>query len=144
MKSGFHSLKGGNIMKITNYNLTRLLLFMFFAVVAYCQDDLYHAHAQVISPALVSIKPIVTNIQDKYVKISIECELTDSNSVSRFKSDIDKLTESFTSKIKEKSVNELETIEGKKQLKDELILLANEHYGETIVKNLYFTTFAIE
>ncbi len=96
--------------------------------------------------ALLSLEPFVLNLteQGKYLKVSMQFEFSDASYQPLVADKIPQLRDAIIILISSKSSESVSSPEGKFQLKDELILRANQAVGKDAFKNLYFTEFVMQ
>ena len=94
----------------------------------------------------VSLDPFVMNLaeQGRFLKLSMQFELTDKSYQPMVLDKIPKLRDAIIILISSKDSESLSSPEGKFQLKDELLLRANQIIGKGVFKNLYFTEFIMQ
>jgi flagellar FliL protein len=93
--------------------------------------------------ALVALDPFVVNLaeQGRYLKVTMELEVEDAANQTVVKDKLPNLRDAVITLLSSKSSESVSGPEGKFQLKDELILRANQAMGKEVFKNLYFTEF---
>ncbi|NWF52151.1 MAG: flagellar basal body-associated FliL family protein [Nitrospirae bacterium] len=99
-----------------------------------------------VKATLVPIEPLILNLseQGRFLKITMQFEISDP-SYQQFVSDyIPQLKDAIIILISSKSSDSISSPEGKLQLKDEILLRANQTVGKDIFKNLYFTEFVMQ
>ena len=95
--------------------------------------------------ALLSLEPFVLNLeQGRYLKVSMQFEFSDAAYQPLVADKIPQLKDAIIILISSKSSESVTSPEGKFQLKDELILRANQAVGKDVFKNLYFTEFVMQ
>ncbi|MBI4620041.1 MAG: flagellar basal body-associated FliL family protein [Desulfobacterales bacterium] len=94
----------------------------------------------------VSLDPFVMNLaeQGRFLKLSMQFELTDKSYQPMVLDKTPKLRDAIIILISSKDSESISSPEGKFQLKDELLLRANQIIGEGVFKNLYFTEFVMQ
>lgn len=95
---------------------------------------------------LFALDPFVLNLaeQGRFLKVSMQLELTDEASQASANERTPQLRDAFITLVSSKSADSLSSPEGKFQLKDELLLRANQAIGKDVVRNLYFTEFIMQ
>lgn len=95
-----------------------------------------------------SFDPFVVNLMDsggtKYLKVSIQIELSDSKFMEKAKNRTPQLRDAIITLITNKTSEELITAEGKIILKDEIKQRSNQILGEGTVLNVYLTDFVMQ
>jgi flagellar FliL protein len=96
--------------------------------------------------ALIPLDPFVLNLleQGRFLKVSMQFEITDESQREFVMSKIPQLRDAIITLVSSKSIESIASPEGKMQLKDELLLRANQVVGKEVFKNLYFTEFLIQ
>lgn len=95
---------------------------------------------------LVSMDPFVLNLaeQGRFLKVTMQFELADASYQQMVTENIPQLKDAIIILLSSKSIESIASPEGKLQLKDELLLRANQTVGKDIFKNLYFTEFVMQ
>ena len=95
---------------------------------------------------LIPLDPFVLNLaeQGRYLKVSIQLELSDPTSQEAVKSRLPLIRDAVITLVSSKSAESISSPEGKFQLKDELLLRANQAMEKDVFKNLYFTDFVMQ
>ncbi len=96
----------------------------------------------------MKLAPFIVNLRDnsgrRYLKLSITLELASSSAAV----DIDrmeaKIRDSIIVLLSSKTYADIGTVEGKYQLRDEVVLRINQFLDEKPVKTAYFTEFVIQ
>jgi flagellar FliL protein len=102
--------------------------------------------APVVKASLIALDPFVVNLAEpgRFLKMSIQLELSDPVSQPAVAEKIPQLRDTIITLMGSKSMESVSSSEGKFQLKDEIILRANQAVGKDIFKNLYFTEFVMQ
>lgn len=95
---------------------------------------------------LVAIDPFVLNLaeQGRFLKMSLQFDLIEESQRPTVENKIPQLRDAIITLVSSKSAESLASPEGKFQLKDELLLRANQAVGKEVFKNLYFTEFVMQ
>lgn len=95
---------------------------------------------------LLAIDPFVVNLaeQGRYLKVTMQFELIDEKTQDLITQRSPKLRDAIITLLSSKSAESVSGPEGKFQLKDELLLRANQAVGKEVFKNLYFTDFVMQ
>ena len=95
---------------------------------------------------LVALDPFVLNLaeQGRFLKVTIHFELADASYQHMVENNIPQLKDAIIILLSSKSVEAIASPEGKIQLKDELLLRANQTIGKDVIRNLYFTEFVMQ
>jgi len=94
-----------------------------------------------VKTSIISLDPFVLNLSDRgrYLKVTIQFEVTDENKTPQ-------LRDTIITLVSSKSLSSISSPEGKFQLKDELLFRANQIMGmdRDVMKNLYFSEFVMQ
>lgn len=95
---------------------------------------------------LIAVDPFVVNLSDygKYLKMTMQLELSDKSYEGLVKQKIPGIRDAVITLLSGKSSDSISGPEGKLQLKDEILLRANQVIGKDVFKNLYFTEFVMQ
>jgi len=95
---------------------------------------------------LVALDSFVLNLSERgrFLKVTMQFELTDPAGATLVADKTPQLRDAIITLVSSKSVESVSSPEGKFQLKDELLLRANQAMGKDIFKNLYFTEFVMQ
>ncbi len=95
---------------------------------------------------LLALDPFVMNLaeQNRFLKLSVQFELADKAYQQMATEKIPLLRDAIIILVSSKSYTSVTTPEGKFQLKDEILLRANQAMGKDVFKNLYFTEFVTQ
>ena len=95
---------------------------------------------------LFSLKPFVVNLSEpkRFLKITLEFELEDKSYEAILEKETARLRDVIITLLSGKSFDSLSGPEGKLQLKDEMLLRANNTLGKNFFKNIYFTEFVMQ
>ncbi len=95
---------------------------------------------------LFSLKPFVVNLSEpkRFLKITLEFELEDKSYEELLEKEAARLRDVIITLLSGKSFESLSGPEGKLQLKDEMLLRANNTLGKNFFKNIYFTEFVMQ
>lgn len=101
---------------------------------------------QMEKPVLVALDPFVLNLaeQGRFLKVTLQLELSDAAYQQAITDKIPQIKDAIIILISSKSSHAIANPEGKIQLKDELLLRANQVIGKDAVRNLYFTEFVMQ
>lgn len=96
--------------------------------------------------SLVALDAFVLNLSERgrFLKVTMQFELTDAASLPLVSDKTPQLRDAIITLVSSKSVESVSSPEGKFQLKDELLLRANQAMGKDVFKNLYFTEFVMQ
>lgn len=96
--------------------------------------------------ALIPLDPFVLNLleQGRFLKVSMQFEIADETHRELVQSKIPQLRDAIITLVSSKSVESIASPEGKIQLKDEILLRANQIMEKDVFRNLYFTEFVMQ
>ena len=96
--------------------------------------------------SLIALDSFVLNLSERgrFLKVTIQFELTDAANLPMVNEKMPQLRDAIITLVSSKSVESVSSPEGKFQLKDELLLRANQAMGKDVFKNLYFTEFVMQ
>ena len=96
--------------------------------------------------ALLALDPMVLNLAEpnRFLKLSVQFELSDPGNQPLATERVPQLRDAIIILASSKSYASIMTPEGKFQLKDEILLRANQAVGKDVFKNLYFTEFVTQ
>ncbi len=99
-----------------------------------------------VKTALVPLDSFVLNLaeQGRFLKVTMQFELGNALDQPLVAEKTPQLRDAIITLMSSKSVEAVSSPEGKIQLKDELLLRANQSVGKNIFKNLYFTEFVMQ
>ncbi len=95
---------------------------------------------------LIGLDPFVLNLaeQGRFLKVTMQLELGDATLQPLIGDKTPQLRDAIITLVSSKSAEALSSPEGKFQIKDELLLRANQAIGKNAFKNLYFTEFVMQ
>jgi len=101
---------------------------------------------QDVKTALIALDSFVLNLaeQGRFLKVTMQFELVDAANQQLVTDKMPQLRDAIITLMSSKSVESVSSPEGKLQLKDELLLRANQTMGKELFKNLYFTEFVMQ
>lgn len=105
-----------------------------------------HEEKKDVKTALVALDAFVLNLaeQGRFLKVTMQFELADAATLPMVNEKIPQLRDAIITLVSSKSSDAVSSPEGKLQLKDELLLRANQSVGKDVFKNLYFTEFVMQ
>jgi flagellar protein FliL len=105
-----------------------------------------HEEKKEIKTALVALDSFVLNLaeQGRFLKVTMQFELQNATDQQLVTERIPQLRDAIITLVSSKSAESVSSPEGKLQLKDELLLRANQSVGKDVFKNLYFTEFVMQ
>lgn len=95
---------------------------------------------------LIPIDPFVVNLTEhgRYLKVTMQFEISDVSQQEMVTQKTPNLRDAIITLMSSKSAEAVSGPEGKIQLKDEILLRANQAVGKEIFKNLFFTEFVMQ
>jgi flagellar FliL protein len=96
--------------------------------------------------ALFPLEPFVLNLseQGRFLKVTMQFELASPSYQQMVSERVPHMRDAIITLLSSKSSEIISSPEGKFQLKDELLLRANQAAGKDVFKNLYFTEFVMQ
>jgi len=106
------------------------------------------AKASASSGSLVDLDPFIVNLQDnsgtRYLKLNINLELGSGSSAYEIEDLKPQIRDSLIILLSSKSYSDIGTVEGKYQLRDEIVARVNQFLSKSKVKTAFFTEFVIQ
>lgn len=96
------------------------------------------------------LKSFIVNLVDKngvgnrYLKVSLELEISGEPARATVDGNIPQLRDTILMLLSSRSLNDINTLEGKLELKQTLLSRMNRLLGEGIVQRIYFTEFVVQ
>jgi len=98
--------------------------------------------------ALFPLDTFIVNLGDtaesRYLKIEVSLELKTPEAVEEMNKRLPQIRDLFLTTLPTKKSEELQSVEGKQALKNEIIGRLNTMLGNELVSNIYFTDFVIQ
>ncbi len=96
-----------------------------------------------VKTILFVLDPLILNLREpnRFLKLSAQFELSDPSYEPLVSSKVPQLRDMIITFVSSKSIESILTPEGKIQLKDEILLRANQVVGKNVFSNVYFTEF---
>ena len=95
-----------------------------------------------------NLDPFIVNLQDnsgtRYLKLTINLELAPSSSTAELAAKTAKIRDALIVLLSSKSYADIGTVEGKYQLRDEIVARVNQFLVKSHVKTAYFTDFVVQ
>ena len=119
---------------------------------AQTQDALINDHkGNLVQPSPGTIFPLdtfIVNLADeggkRYLRITMDLELTRGTSEANVKKRLSQMRDSILMVLPSKRFEEIRTLEGKKNLRNEIIASLNGLFGQESISNIYFTEFVVQ
>ncbi len=95
---------------------------------------------------LFSLDPFLLNLSDpgRHLKVAVQFELLREEDELKVKERAPKLRDTLILLLSSKTTDAVSSAEGKFQLKDEILLRANQAMDREVFKNVYFTDFVMQ
>jgi flagellar FliL protein len=96
------------------------------------------------------LKSFVVNLYDKkgigkrYLKVTVELEYVGEENKITIDDNIPQLRDAILILLSNQTLRDINTIEGKLELKHELLSRMNQVFGEGIIRRIYFTEFVVQ
>ncbi|HTF99345.1 MAG TPA: flagellar basal body-associated FliL family protein [Nitrospirota bacterium] len=105
-----------------------------------------HEEKKEVKSALLALDSFVLNLaeQGRFLKVTMQLELADAATLPLATEKVPQLRDAIITLVSSKSAEAVSSPEGKLQLKDELLLRANQSVGKDVFKNLFFTEFVMQ
>lgn len=99
-----------------------------------------------VKTVLFVLDPLILNIKEpgSFLKLSAQFELVDPSYEPVVSNKVPQLRDMIITFVSSKSAESILTPEGKMQLKDEILLRANQVIGKNVFSNVYFTEFVMQ
>jgi flagellar FliL protein len=118
-------------------------------------DDPYPAETQTKTPrmahsekAVMPLEPFLVNLADqearRYLKIKVELEVDRANSVKELEKFLSPIRDALILLLSSKTFTEISSVEGKNQLKQDIMRKLAALPGGDRVKGVYFTEFVAQ
>ena len=99
---------------------------------------------------IIPLKSFVVNLFDKkgigkrYLKISMELEVGKEEDRTKVENNIPRLRDTVLILLSSQTLKEINTMEGKLELKNAIVLRMNQILGNKTVRRIYFTEFVVQ
>jgi len=99
---------------------------------------------------LIPLKSFVVNLFDergigkRYLKINMELEVGSEEDRTKVENNVARLSDTVLILLSSQSLKEINTMEGKFELKNAIILRLNQILGNKTVRSIYFTEFVVQ
>ncbi len=98
--------------------------------------------------SIVNLEPFIVNLQDnsgtRYLKLTINLELGPDSNSAELTAQTPQIRDSLIILLSSKSYADIGTVEGKYQMRDEIVARVNQYLTKGKVKTAYFTDFVIQ
>jgi len=99
-------------------------------------------------PAIFELEPFVVNLADtreiRYLKVTIKLELSKAEFTQEVSNHLPQIRDSLLILLSSKEYNAIRTVEGKMELRDEILRRINSILSKGEVKMAYFTDFVAQ
>jgi flagellar FliL protein len=102
------------------------------------------------APIIFPLKSFIVNLMDnrgigkKYLKLTLELEVSAEEDKKRVESHIPQLSDTILLLLSSLSVKEINTMDGKIELKQTLLARMNRILGKGTIHKIYFTEFVVQ
>jgi flagellar FliL protein len=79
-----------------------------------------------------------------YLKAKIELEMDNAKLVEEINKRLPQFRDTILTMLSSKTYDDIKTLEGKFQLREEIISILNQHLNSGKIKNVYFTDFIVQ
>ena len=99
---------------------------------------------------IIPLKSFVVNSYDKkgvgkrYLKISMEIEVAKEEDKVKVENNIPQLRDTILILLSSQTINDINSMEGKLELKHEILLRMNQILGKETVRKIFFTEFVVQ
>jgi flagellar protein FliL len=95
---------------------------------------------------LLALDPFILNLSDpgRHLKVTVQFELNNEKDELKVKERTPKLRDIIIMLLSSKTVDSVSSPEGKFQIKDEILLRANQAMDREVFRNVYFTDFVMQ
>lgn len=97
---------------------------------------------------IFNLDPFIVNLQDnsgtRYLKLTVNLELASPSAQSEINAQTTQIRDSLIILLSSKSYTDIGTVEGKYQMRDEIVARVNQFLTKSKVKTAYFTEFVIQ
>lgn len=98
--------------------------------------------------SIFNLEPFIVNLQDnsgtRYLKLTINLELVPNTPSAELQAQTAQIRDSLIILLSSKGYADIGTVEGKYQMRDEIVARVNQYLHKGKVKTAYFTEFVIQ
>ena len=122
----------------------------FFGYSKYKKSNANKAEKEEQKSIIIPLKSFVVNLFDKrgmgkrYLKISMELEVGKEEDRVKVENNIPQLRDTVLILLSSQTLKEVNTMEGKLELKNAIVLRMNQILGNKTVRKIYFTEFVVQ
>lgn len=106
------------------------------------------AKAEGAQSTIFNLDPFIVNLQDnsgtRYLKLTVNLDLSSPAAQAEITSQTTQIRDSLIILLSSKSYTDIGTVEGKYQMRDEIVARVNQFLTKSKVKTAYFTEFVIQ
>lgn len=107
-----------------------------------------HGEAKAGAGQIFNLEPFIVNLQDnsgtRYLKLTVNLELNSGTTAGELTAQAPQIRDSLIILLSSKSYADIGTVEGKYQMRDEIVARVNQFLSKSSVKTAYFTEFVIQ
>lgn len=107
-----------------------------------------HGEAKSGAGQIFNLEPFIVNLQDnsgtRYLKLTVNLELNSGTTAAELTAQAPQIRDSLIILLSSKSYADIGTVEGKYQMRDEIVARVNQFLSKSSVKTAYFTEFVIQ
>lgn len=107
-----------------------------------------HEGGKTSAGSAMALEPFIVNLQDnsgtRYLKLTVNLELAPNSSAAELTAQMPQVRDSLIILLSSKSYSDIGTVEGKYQMRDEIVARINQFLTKSKVKTAYFTDFVIQ
>jgi len=111
------------------------------------QEKVESPSTEEIGP-IYRFEPIIVNLNEegarRYLKVTLNLELSNEDVIKEIELLKPRLLDSFITLFSSKKLSDIESVEGKKNLRREIVAEINSHLNTGMVINAYFIEFMIQ
>ncbi|MCB9072391.1 MAG: flagellar basal body-associated FliL family protein [Bdellovibrionaceae bacterium] len=112
------------------------------------QQYLHHQNIFTDKPMLYTFDPLTVNLanidEDRVLQLELNLELMDEKSYEEVVSKSASVRDAVVKILANKKFEDINTVQGKLYLKDDISLAINEQLSQGLIKGVYFTTFFMQ
>ena len=127
-----------------------LIVGGYFGYSKYKKSNANKAEKEEQMSIIIPLKSFVVNLFDKrgmgkrYLKISMELEVRNEEARVKVENNIPRLRDTVLILLSSQTLKDINTMEGKLELKNAIVLRMNQILGNKTVRRIYFTEFVVQ
>lgn len=98
--------------------------------------------------ALFPLDTFIVNLSDKaerrYLRVSMTLELINNEEVEKLEGRMPQIKDTILTILPTRKFEDIQDVEGKFTLRDELVIKINELFSSNVIKKIYFTEFVVQ